>query len=89
MLDFPANTIRQRAWFKCLYEDSRAEGKLPYLKVSDAICLERLRKRRAEQPDRQQFDNEQFFQQVTQYFRNLLRAKALISRCAEPQPCCL
>jgi thymidylate kinase len=42
---------------------------LLYLKVSDAICLERLRKRRAEQPDRQRFDNEQFFQQVTQYFR--------------------
>ncbi|NBQ72576.1 MAG: ATP-binding protein [Gammaproteobacteria bacterium] len=69
VLDFPANTIRQRAWFKCLYEDSGAEGKLLYLKVSDAICLERLRKRRAEQPDRQRFDNEQFFQQVTQYFR--------------------
>ena len=69
VLDFPANTIRQRAWFKCLYEDSSAEGKLLYLKVSDAICLERLRKRRAEQPDRQRFDNEQFFQQVTQYFR--------------------
>lgn len=69
VLDFPANTARQRAWFKCLYEDSGVEGKLLYLKVSDAICLKRLRKLRAEQPDRQPFDNEQLFQQVTQYFR--------------------
>ena len=69
VLDFPANTARQKAWFKCLYEDSGVEGKLLHLKVSDAICLERLRKRRAKQPNRQRFDNEQFFQQVTQYFR--------------------
>lgn len=69
VLDFPAKTARQRAWFKCLYEDSDVEGKLLYLKVSDAICLERLRKRHAEQPDRQRFDDEQFFEQVTQYFR--------------------
>ncbi len=69
MLDFPTKTARQRAWFKCLYEDSGVEGKLLYLKVSDAICLERLCKRRAEQPDRQRLDNEQFFEQVTQYFR--------------------
>jgi predicted kinase len=47
VLDFPGNTIRQRAWFRQLIESSGAEHQLHYLNVSDATCRQQLRQRRA------------------------------------------
>ncbi|KAF7785265.1 hypothetical protein PRUB_a5039 [Pseudoalteromonas rubra] len=68
VMDFPANTRRQRAWFVELSETVQAEHQLYYLDVSDTQCLAQLVKRRIEQPARAQFDNEAVFYQVSQYF---------------------
>ncbi|MDK1312286.1 AAA family ATPase [Pseudoalteromonas ardens] len=68
VMDFPANTRRQRAWFVELSETVQAEHQLYYLDVSDTQCLAQLAKRRIEQPARAQFDNEAVFYQVSQYF---------------------
>ncbi|QPB82254.1 AAA family ATPase [Pseudoalteromonas rubra] len=68
VMDFPANTRRQRAWFVELSEAVQAEHQLYYLDVSDTQCLAQLAKRRIEQPARAQFDNEAVFYQVSQYF---------------------
>ncbi len=48
VLDFPANTKKQREWFARLAEASRVEHELIYLEVSDQTCLERLKQRRVE-----------------------------------------
>ncbi|AZZ36462.1 cell division protein ZipA [Bdellovibrio sp. qaytius] len=61
VLDFPANTLNQRAWFKSLLEQSGVEHELHFLDVSDATCKDRLKKRNesgqhAFQTSDQQFD---------------------------------
>jgi len=45
ILDFPANTISQRAWMKQVIDAAEAEHKLHYLDTPDEICLERLHAR--------------------------------------------
>lgn len=47
VLDFPANTLRQRAWFRQLIDSSGAKHQLHYLNVPDATCRRQLVQRRA------------------------------------------
>lgn len=68
VMDFPANTVRQRAWFKALCAEVGCEHQLVFLDLSDEQCLAQIAKRRAENPERAQFDTEAVFRQVTQYF---------------------
>ena len=48
--------------------DANAPHELIYLDVSNEMCLKHLKKRNMEQPDRNKFDTEAVFQQVTKYF---------------------
>ncbi|MCW9025726.1 MAG: ATP-binding protein [Thiovulaceae bacterium] len=68
VMDFPANTKRQREWFKQLCNESGCNHELIFLDLSDKKCLSQIAKRRKEQPHRAQFDNEEVFNHVTQYF---------------------
>lgn len=68
VMDFPANTRKQRAWFKQLADSAQVEHEMFYLQLSDAQCLEQIAKRRLEQPDRAAFDTEAVFFEVSQYF---------------------
>ncbi|MDN3237990.1 ATP-binding protein [Pseudomonas sp. WAC2] len=47
VLDFPGNTVNQRAWFRELIESSGAHHQLHYLDVSDETCRRQLRERRS------------------------------------------
>ena len=47
VLDFPGNTVRQRAWFRQLIDSSGAQHQLHYLNVPDATCRRQLAQRRA------------------------------------------
>ena len=47
VLDFPANTIRQRAWMRSLIAEAKVAHELHHLDIPDAICRQRLRKRNA------------------------------------------
>lgn len=69
VLDFPANTVTQRNWFRELLNDANASGQLIYLKASDETCMQRLAKRRKEQPQRAAFDTVQVFMKVSEYFQ--------------------
>ncbi len=67
VLDFPANTVRQRRWMCGLVEASGAEHRLHVLDVPDEVCKARLRARNAEgaheyAPTDAQFD------EFTRYF---------------------
>ena len=68
VMDFPANTRKQRQWFKNICDEAGCEHKLMYLPVSNETCLARLEIRRVEQPERAQFDTETVFNEVTNYF---------------------
>ncbi|OIN24420.1 1-deoxy-D-xylulose-5-phosphate synthase [Vibrio barjaei] len=68
VMDFPANTVRQRSWFSSLCSEVRCAHELCYLDVPDEVCLVQIGKRRVEQPERAHFDTEEVFHHVTQYF---------------------
>lgn len=68
IMDFPANTTAQRAWFREIYTEVQAPHQLVFLDVPDNVCLERIEKRRMVQPERMATDTVEMFEQVTKYF---------------------
>lgn len=68
VMDFPANTVNQRKWFKTLCDQIQCQHELIFLDVTDEQCLLHIDKRRVEQPERAAFDNEAVFHQVTKFF---------------------
>lgn len=68
VMDFPANTTKQREWFKSIFSEVGADHKLIYLNVPNEVCLAQIAKRRIEQPQRAATDTEAMFEQVTKYF---------------------
>ena len=69
VMDFPANTVKQRKWFKELITEANAPNELIYLNVSNDVCLRQIEKRRLEQPERAIYDTESMFIEVTKYFQ--------------------
>jgi hypothetical protein len=47
ILDFPANTVEQRAWMRGIVKAADASHQLHVLCASDELCLARLRRRNA------------------------------------------
>lgn len=68
VMDFPANTQRQRSWFLNICRDTGCEHQMIWLNLSDEQCLKQIAKRRLEQPERAAFDTEAVFHQVTAFF---------------------
>ena len=68
VMDFPANTLSQRKWFKAIFSEINAPHELIYLNISDEICLKQIAQRSIEQPERATFDTEEVFHHVTSYF---------------------
>jgi adenylate kinase family enzyme len=68
VMDFPANTMNQRKWFKELVSEANVQHELIYLKVSNELCLKQIEQRRTKQPEKAAFDTEAVFYQVTKYF---------------------
>jgi len=68
VMDFPANTIRQRQWFRSIFSEVQAPHKLIYIDVPEELCLSQIALRRIEQPERATTDTAEMFEQVTKYF---------------------
>jgi len=68
VMDFPGNTRKQRAWFREIVSRHHLPHELYYLDVDDEVCLQRLKQRQKEQPERAMFDTEDVFKVVTSYF---------------------
>ncbi len=45
VLDFPANTIENRDWMRCILENTAAKHRLHFLDLPDEVCLRRLQQR--------------------------------------------
>ena len=68
MMDYPANTIQQRNWLRSIYSEVQALHELIHIDLPNDLCIERIAKRRAEQPERAATDTNEMFEQVTKYF---------------------
>ena len=68
VMDFPANTLAQRAWFKTLFTEIKAPHSLVFIDASNETCLKQIAQRRMEQPERAATDTQAVFEQVTKYF---------------------
>ena len=77
VMDFPANTISQRDWFRSLFSEVDASHELIYLEASNEVCLSHIAKRRIEQPGRAAFDTNEVFLRVTRYFEEPKEAEKL------------
>jgi predicted kinase len=67
VLDFPANTVKQRSWMRSLIADAKADHELHWLDISDAVCMQRLRNRNAAGEHPFQVSDAEFAQ-FTSYF---------------------
>jgi len=68
VMDFPANTVKQRQWLLSLSSEIQCAHELVYINVSDEVCLQQIAKRRLEQPERAKFDTPEMFRAVTEHF---------------------
>lgn len=68
VMDFPANTVSQRSWFKDIFSEIDAPHNLVYIELENEDCLKHIAKRRIEQPERAETDTPELFEQVTKYF---------------------
>ena len=68
VLDFPANTVMQRAWLVDIAKQAQVTCTLHYLDCSDELCIARLKVRRIEQPERSATDTPEMFMAVTAHF---------------------
>jgi hypothetical protein len=67
VLDFPANTPRQRVWFRDLIEQSGLQHELHFIDAS-AVCKRQLRERSQHLPPGSPWTTEAEFEAVTAYF---------------------
>lgn len=69
VMDFPANTIEQRNWFRSIYTKANVAHILHYIEVSDEVCKQHLKERSKDKPQGAAFTTEAEFDAITQYFR--------------------
>ncbi|MFK7995397.1 MAG: AAA family ATPase [Granulosicoccus sp.] len=68
VLDFPANTAKQREWFKDIIDQADARYEFHYLNCSDATCKIQLEDRARKEPDRHATDTVEMFDAITRFF---------------------
>jgi len=68
VMDFPANTVKQREWFQTIYLEVNTSHNLIYFDTPNEICLKQIAKRRLEQPERRATDTIEMFEAVTKLF---------------------
>lgn len=68
VMDFPANTQKQRKWFLDMASEVNASHQLIFLNLTNEQCLRQIAQRRKEQPEREAFDTEEVFVHVSSFF---------------------
>jgi predicted kinase len=69
VLDFPANTKGQRAWFRGIFERANVGHELHFVDASDALCKKQLKDRSKNQPPGTPWTTEAEFETITAYFQ--------------------
>lgn len=68
VLDFPANTRNQRAWFRGIIDRSGADHELHFLDTPDAIAKAQLKARSAHLPPGTKWTTEEDFDLIASHF---------------------
>lgn len=69
VLDFPANTIRQRGWFREIIARADVEHELHFVDTPDAICKAQLKSRSAHLPPGTKWTTDADFELISSHFR--------------------
>ena len=69
VLDFPANTKVQRAWFREIFEGTNAEHELHFVDASHALCKSQLKDRSKNLPPDAPWTTDAEFDAITVYFQ--------------------
>ncbi len=68
ILDFPANTQKQRVWFKEIYHEAWVGHTLHFVDKSDDICKLQLKTRSEDLPKGSPFTTDAEYDFITKYF---------------------
>lgn len=68
VMDFPANTLSQRDWFRSIFSEVGSPHNLIFIDVPNEVCLKQIEKRRSEEPWRVATDTVEMFNMVTKHF---------------------
>jgi predicted kinase len=69
VLDFPANTKAQRAWFRGIFERANVEHELHFVDAPDALCKGQLKERSKGLPLGTPWTTDAEFEAITVYFQ--------------------
>lgn len=69
VLDFPANTLNQRAWFRGICDAAGVPHELHVLDTPDHICKAQLKARSAHLPPGTKWTTEEDFELIASHFR--------------------
>ena len=69
VLDFPANTRSQRAWFRALIEQAGVSHELHFVDAPDELCKAQLRERSRALPPGSPFTSDADFDVITAFFQ--------------------
>jgi predicted kinase len=69
VLDFPANTRAQRAWFRAIFERANAAHEVHFIDASDATCKSQLEARSKDLPAGTPWTTDAEFEAITAYFQ--------------------
>ncbi len=68
VLDFPANTRNQRAWFRGIINSTCVEHELHFVDTRDDVCKAQLRARSAHLPPGTKWTTEEDFELISSHF---------------------
>jgi predicted kinase len=68
VLDYPANTLRARAWVRGIFEAAQADHVLHFVDTPNERCLEQLGRRNQEKPDGSVEMSAELFEAITGFF---------------------
>ena len=69
VLDFPANTVDSRTWFRSIFENANVSHVLHFVNTPDALCLKRIAKRNIERPEGSHEISEATFHYLSSFFQ--------------------
>jgi predicted kinase len=69
VMDFPANTPAQRAWFREMIESTDAHHELHHIVCGDDLCKQQLAQRARDNPERRATDTVEMFEAINKYYQ--------------------
>jgi predicted kinase len=69
VLDFPANTKTQRAWFRFLFEAANVEHELHFVDTPENLCKRQLKNRSKDLPPGTPWTTDAEFDAISAYFQ--------------------